>query len=273
MPSIRVNGTRLHYEETGAGTQTIVFSHGLLWNTRLFDPQIKALCDRYRCLAFDHRGQGRSDIPPSRSIEVEILYKDTVALLEAQGRGPCHFVGLALGGFVGVRIAARRPDLIRSLVLIATQAGPEPAENLSRVRTLTLIARAGGLRLIAARVMPVLFGRTFLADPRRADERRLWQERLSCNHRRIYRAVNGVLEREGVEDELPHINAPTLVLRGEEDKALSLQDTRRMCDRIHGAMFVPIPQAGHSCTIEQPSAVNTALEVFYEELTAQRLRV
>ena len=273
MSSITVNNTQLHYEERGTGSQTIVFSHGLLWSTRLFDPQVDKLCGRFRCLAYDHRGQGQSPVPPGRSISLETLYEDAVAFLEAKANGPCHFVGLSMGGFVGMRIAARRPDLLRSLVLIATQAGPEPPEHLPRYRLLNLITRSGGLRLVASQVMPILFGRTFLTDPDRQDERKLWKSRLTRNRRRVYRAVNGVLERESVVNELSRINIPTLVLRGEEDAAICLADTRQMCDQIHGCMFVPIPRAGHTCTIEQPSAINTALESFYEELIGQESRL
>ncbi len=271
MATIRINGARLYYEETGAGPETIVFSHGLLWDTRLYDPQVARLGARYRCLAYDHRGQGRSDVPETRSIDLETLYRDAVGFIEAAVDGPCHFVGLSMGGFVGMRVAARRPDLIRSLTLIATQAGPEPPEKVARYRTLNLIARLGALRLVAHQVMPILFGQTFMTDAHLKDERRLWQRRLSANRRRIYRAVNGVLDRKGVEDELERISAPTLVLRGEEDAAIKLEDTLRMRDRIHGAMFAAIPKAGHSCTVEQPEAVNAALETFLDEIRGYAL--
>ena len=62
MPQIDVNGTTLYYEDTGPGStgHTIAFSHGLLWSTALFAPQIAALRGRFRCIAWDHRGQGKS---------------------------------------------------------------------------------------------------------------------------------------------------------------------------------------------------------------------
>src|ERR1700720_3885148 len=59
MPMLRVNGTELYYEDTGGRGPAILFSHGLLWDTSLFAPQIAALKSRYRCVAYDHRGQGR----------------------------------------------------------------------------------------------------------------------------------------------------------------------------------------------------------------------
>ena len=123
MPNLDVNGTTLFYKDTGPGStgETIVFSHGLLWNTALFAPQIAALRDRYRCVAWDHRGQGKSASGPHRNcIGMELVWQDAVALIEKLGLGAVHFVGLSMGGFVAMRMAARRPDLVKTLVLLET---------------------------------------------------------------------------------------------------------------------------------------------------------
>src|SRR5882672_10453568 len=127
MPHLAVDGTSLYYEVSGAG-ETIAFSHGLLWCTELFAPQIAALRDRYRCLVWDHRGQGQSASDHRNCIGLELVWQDAVAMLERVGNGPVHFVGLSMGGFVAMRMAARRPDLVRSLILIETSADPEPIE-------------------------------------------------------------------------------------------------------------------------------------------------
>src|SRR6516162_3745736 len=62
MPTMPINGAKIYYEDTGSGPGTIVFAHGLLCNTHLFDHQVAALKDRYRCIAFDFRGQGQSEV-------------------------------------------------------------------------------------------------------------------------------------------------------------------------------------------------------------------
>jgi 3-oxoadipate enol-lactonase len=113
MPTIRTNGTDLWYEDTGGSASAILFSHGLLLSTRQFDPQVTALRDRYRCIAYDHRGQGRSALSKLRSIDMETLTADAIALIEALGLAPVHFCGHSMGGFVGMRLAARRPELVR----------------------------------------------------------------------------------------------------------------------------------------------------------------
>jgi len=81
MPEVTVNGVRLFYEETGSGPETLVFSHSYLVDSTHFAPQIEALSDRYRCIAYDHRGHGRSQAPKG-GYDMENLYADAVALIE-----------------------------------------------------------------------------------------------------------------------------------------------------------------------------------------------
>lgn len=121
MPHISVNGVTLHYEEQGSGAETVVFVHGLLMNHRMFDAQIEVLKTNYRCIAFDLRGQGQSEVTRS-GYDMDNLTTDTAALIEALQCGPCHFVGLSMGGFIGMRLAIHHPHLLRSLSLLETSA-------------------------------------------------------------------------------------------------------------------------------------------------------
>lgn len=267
MAMIEVNGTRLYVEDTGPGStgETVVFSHGLLWCTELFAPQIEALRGRYRCIAWDHRGQGKSAPDHRHCIGIELVWQDAVALLDRLAPGPVHFVGLSMGGFVGMRVASRRPELLRSLVLVETTADPEPLENVPRYRLLTNVVRLLGARAVVGRVEPIMLGRTIRADPARADDRRRFAE-IMTRRRDVWRAVNGVIDRAGVYDELARITAPTLVVVGEEDAATVPAKSERLRDAIAGAKLVRIPRAGHSSSVEEPAAVTAAIESFLASL-------
>lgn len=264
---IEVNGTSLYVEDTGPGStgETVAFSHGLLWGTELFAPQIAALRGRYRCIAWDHRGQGKSAPDHRHCIGMELVWQDAVALLEKLAPGPVHFVGLSMGGFVAMRLAARRPELVRSLVLIETSADPEPLENVPRYRLLVRVVRVLGPRAVKSRVEPIMLGRTILADPARAAERRRYAE-IMMRRRDVWRAVNGVIDRAGVYDELARIEAPTLVLAGDEDVATVPAKAERLQAAIAGAKLVRVPRAGHSSSVEEPAAVTSAIEAFLASL-------
>jgi 3-oxoadipate enol-lactonase len=94
-----VNGTAIYYEDTGGDAPPIVFSHGLLWNTELFAPQIATLKDRFRCIAYDHRGQGKSDDGNGRAIAIDTLTNDAATLIEGMGLGRVHFLRAQFGRY------------------------------------------------------------------------------------------------------------------------------------------------------------------------------
>jgi len=268
MPTITIDDTTLYYEDTGGPGEPIVFSHGLLWNTTLFAPQVAALKDRYRCISYDHRGQGQSADDRRKVIDMDLLTADAVGLIHALGLGAVHFCGLSMGGFVGMRLAARHPTLVRSLILCETSAGPEPAENAPRYKRLNLAARWLGPRVVMPAVMPILFGRTSLTDPAREAQRREWKRQLNRNRRSIWRAVNGVILRDPVERELPGIVAPTLVIVGNEDVATVPAKAQQIASLIPGATLCVLEGAGHSSTVEQPEAVNARIGRFLNGLAA-----
>jgi 3-oxoadipate enol-lactonase len=265
MPNVSVNGVRLHYEEQGRGAETIVFSHGLLWSAAMFEPQIRALAGEFRCIAWDHRGQGRSESPSERSHQIEACYHDALALLDHLGAPPCHFVGLSMGGFVGMRIAARHPELLRSLTLMATAADGEPRDNVGKYQKLNTVARLFGVGVVASKVMPIMFGSSFLTDPARGEERARWTNELRGNAKTIHRAVTGVIEREGCVDELENIQCPTLILHGDEDAAIGRTRAQATHAALRGSSFRAIERAGHTMTVENPSAVIQALRGFLAE--------
>jgi pimeloyl-ACP methyl ester carboxylesterase len=260
--TVNLRGVRLHVNDTGTSGTAVAFSHGLFWDSRLFAPQIEALAPTHRCIAWDHRGQGRSEVTES-GYDMDTLADDAIALFEHLDSGPVHLVGLSMGGFVAMRVALARPDLVKSLVLLDTSADPEPEANLPRYRLLRRLAGWFGLRPVIGRVMPILFGKTFLNDPDRAKERECYRRRLLGNHKvGILRAIDGVLSRRGVRDRLHALRVPTLVVVGCEDVATPPGKARALAGLIRGAQLVEIPGAGHTSTLEAPREVNAVITEF-----------
>ncbi len=249
---VQVDGAELEVQDSGGAGPAVVFSHGLLWSTKLYRYQTAALSKDFRCIAYDHRGQGKSEVTRA-GYDMETLTLDAAALIEKLVKGPVHFVGLSMGGFVGMRLAARRPELVRSLALIETAPDKEPLL---------------GIRPLVPAVMKIMFGGTFLADPARAALREELQAELAANDLTgMRRAVDGVLFRKPVSaEELARIRCPTAVISGEEDHAVRPERSRKLQQAIPGATFVPIPRAGHSSSLEEPEAINAALR----ELWARR---
>jgi pimeloyl-ACP methyl ester carboxylesterase len=266
MPHKTINGARIHYEVTGSGPDTIVFSHGLLMSGEMFSEQVKSLSPRFRCISYDHRGQARSEVTDT-GYDMDSLTEDAAALISELDCAPCHFAGLSMGGFVGMRLAIRHPSLLKSLVLIETTADPEPEENKGPYRRLAFIGRWLGFRLVIKPLMNIMFGQSFLGDPVKDKLREKWKKHLlGLNRIGTSRAAHGVIDRDGVYGDLNKITLPTLIIVGEEDVATPPAKSERMRNAIKGAKMRVLPRCGHSSSIEEPEAVTRAIGEFLDGL-------
>jgi 3-oxoadipate enol-lactonase len=270
MPIARVNGVELHYEEHGSGVP-IVFSHGLLWSGKMFAAQVEALSSRYRCITFDFRGQGDSPRSPTVPYSMDELAVDAAALIESLGAAPCHFVGLSMGGFVGLRLALDKPQLLRSLTLIESGAHAETQFNLAKYRAMGLFARVFGVRPLVTPVMRIMFGASFLRDPQRA-ELRAQQESLlrGLDVPGLLAALEAVNTRRPLMGELGRIKTRTLILHGEDDRAIVPARARDTAAGIAHARLHMLARAGHTSTVEEPAEVTRALAQFLDEAAEEK---
>jgi pimeloyl-ACP methyl ester carboxylesterase len=269
MPSLVANGVRLHYRDSGSGPETVVFSHSYLVSSEHFAPQIERLSARYRCIAFDHRGHGGSAVAAG-GYDMENLYADAVGVIETLGCHPCHFVGLSTGGFIGLRLAIRRPELLRSLVLMDTSADEEPADARPRYRAMLAALRWLGYWPVAGRVFRMFFSPATRRDPARREELKVWRRRMVANDRlAMYRFGHGIFARAAVADQLGTVATPTLVVVGEDDELTPPSRAQRIAERIRGAQLSVIPRAGHLTTVERPRLVTQVLEGFLADRQAE----
>ncbi|MEP0712035.1 MAG: alpha/beta hydrolase, partial [Algoriphagus sp.] len=201
MPQINVNGVDIFYIDQGIGEETIVFSHGLLWSHKMFKDQVEFLQTRFRVIAYDHRGQGQSEV--SGPFDMDTITEDAAELISALCDKPVHFAGLSMGGFVGMRLAARHPKLIKSLILMETSANAEPVSNLPRYKTLNgFVKWFGLLNPVANKVMKIMFAESWLTDPMNSDKIDYWKSEIKANKKSITGPVEGVIYRKGIENEL-----------------------------------------------------------------------
>ncbi|SFK58397.1 alpha/beta fold hydrolase [Shimia haliotis] len=260
MPYADLNGAHIHYTDTGGDGPAVVFSHGLLHHGGMFAAQVAHLEDRFRVITFDHRGQGKSGVTEG-GYDLDTLCEDAAALISHLGAGPCHFVGLSMGGMVGMRLAARRPELVRTMVLLNTSAEQEPASNLPKYKLMAFCARWLGLGSVVGGAMKSMFGETFLNDPDRSQERAYWRRSMASGNRiGVTRAVAAVFSRDSCEALLGQIDVPVGIGAGAEDVATVPEKSERIAAEITGAELVIFQGAGHSSTIETPDQVNALID-------------
>lgn len=280
--TVKVNDTGLRVEESGAGRAVVVLSPPLYANKEIFDAPMVALGRDHRCIRYDHRGHGESGLGAPDSPErlgVEGLCDDALALLDELDVEECHWVGVSLGSLVGLRLAARHPERIRSLTMIGLSTGGLTRAELRRVAILTTAVRAtrwlGPVgttvrRAIVGQLMDGLLGPTFMADPSRQADRDLWRQRFMRTV--VPEAVPMLRQLYGHAATPPEllavVDAPTLVVAGEEELAEVRADAAEAQRLIHGARSVTIPGAGHMVLIEQPDVGTAVIQAFIEEVEA-----
>lgn len=271
MPIISLNGAEIYYEDSAPEQAdfpleqrkpVLLFAHGLLWGTHLYDKQVEYFKPNYRCIAFDFRGQGKSQITKS-GYDMDSLAEDAIALLEALEIKQCHFVGLSMGGYVAQRVALKRPDLLQSLILLDTAAEAESPDKKADYKKLLKAIHWVGIKRISKKVMPIMFGETFLNDKSRKQEYKTWLEHLKRNNKKgATRATIGVIERDEVLSRLPEIRLPTLIVVGDEDKPTPYEDAQKMHFAINGSKLAVIKHSGHSTPVEQPEQLNEVINTF-----------
>lgn len=265
MPHVKINGCNLYYEEHGNpnAKETLLFAHGLLWSGKMFHKQVDHFNNRFRIITYDHRGQGQSEVTEG-GYGMDELFSDLVTLIETLKLGAVHVAGLSMGGFITMRLAARRPDLVKSLVLMETSAQHEP--NKVKYSLLVGVVKLFGVKIVTGPVMDIMFGDKFLKDKGRAEERNYWVKELQKNTKVITHAVNGVVFRKGITNELKNITCPVLVIVGDQDKATVPAKAECIHRHIPQSILKYIEGAGHTSCIEEPLAVNGYMEEFYNSL-------
>lgn len=263
MPKIKANGIELFYQDTGEGTEAIVFSHGYLMDHTMFNGQVERLKGSYRCICFEHRGHGQSEIPRD-GYSMDTFVDDAIALIEALELGPVHFVGMSTGGFVGMRIAIKRPELLRSLTLIDTSAEAEPPEALKKNTLLLNTVKTLGWWPVIGQVLPMMFHSSFLNDRTRRSEKNYWKNAVtSQNKKAMTEFGHAIFARDDVLEALKQIIMPALIIVGEFDVLTTPTRSQNMADAIDNSVLCIVEDAGHCAAIEKADVVADRMLDFY----------
>ncbi|WP_290647631.1 alpha/beta hydrolase [Aquisalimonas sp.] len=262
MPTININGNDIYYEDQGPkDAPALVLSHSLFFDHRMFVNQAKAFPPQnLRVVCYDHRDQGRSGRSAESPVSMDSLADDAVDLIDALDLSPCYFAGSSMGGFIALRLAARRPDLLRGCIVMASSA--EPEYSFDELHPLVEGIRAEGTAAYIDQLMYIMFGDDTLANPGMAEVREFWKSHMLSLEPDIARTADGVIRRQGVLDELQDCTVPLLLLPGAQDHAYPPQLSENILDVVENGEMVTIAGAGQSLALEQPAKVNSHILEF-----------
>jgi 3-oxoadipate enol-lactonase len=261
MPHAEVNGQRLFYEDSGEGETAVVFSHGYLMDHSMFDAQVEALSDGFRCIAWDERGHGQTE-----TTDDEFTYwdsaSDVIGLLDALDVDQAVLAGMSQGGFLSMRAALTAPDRVKGLVLIDTQAGTEDPAKIEGYDQLieAWVAPGGPPQEVLDVVTQIIIGPGYEDTP-------AWHDKWRGVGEKQMRQIYGTLtSRDEIWDRLEEIGHKTLVVHGDADAAIELEIGQRLADGLPNAEIAVIPGAGHAANMTHPEPVNTEVRRFLESL-------
>jgi 3-oxoadipate enol-lactonase/4-carboxymuconolactone decarboxylase len=240
----------LYHEVTGpADGPPVVLSGSLGSDVRMWDPQVETLAAAgFRVIRYDHRGHGRSPAPTGPYTLAE-LASDAVALLDQLGLARVSWVGLSLGGMVGMWLAEHEPARLDRLVLCCTSSELGPA-SMWQERAST--ARTQGMAVLADAAVGRWVTPAFAESH---PETVTWlREMVTSISPEGYASCCTAIERMSIVDDLPTVTAPTLVIAGAEDQATPPEHGRRIADAVPGARLAVVPGAAHLGNVEQPAA-------------------
>jgi pimeloyl-ACP methyl ester carboxylesterase len=233
--TVDVDGRSVAYRSLGTG-EPVVLVHGLSGSWRWWEPSARRLADAFRVLLPDLPGHG--GLPSLRAPALAGAPEWLAAWLHAVGAGPVHLVGHSLGGFVCARLAVRRPELVRRLVLVSPAGVPERS----------LLGSVGPLVGSIASMTPAFF-------------RRLVTDAARAGPFTLARAARDLLD-DDLRDELPHVHAPTLVVWGGRDPLVPVRHARTFCSLLPDSRLLVLRDAWHVPMVEQAEPFSRAVAVF-----------
>lgn len=254
MPTIGVNGTTLYYRDNNAvKLPSLLCLHSLFLDGSMFDELARLAEGQYRVLRPDFRGQGRSTPATTEVIDMDTLADDIEAFIEALELKQVDAVVQSMGGDVILRLAARRPELFRTLVLLGTSARGEPPEQLAFVEGfLHAAAETGFVGEHLETLLVIMFGETTRSDPAKADMIDYWRDRMRALPLALWPAMRGVVYRSSVVGSLPLIPTPSLVISGADDKVRPGEWADEMAHGLPNVKHIRLPRVGHSVILEAP---------------------
>ena len=252
MATAKVGDINIYYEVHGEGEPLVLIS-GYRANSAGWFLHTPTFSKEYRVVIFDNRGTGRSD-KPDIPYTMDMMADDVVGLLDTIGIDAAHICGVSMGGFIAQNLVLRHPQRVISLVLACTHCGGAHriAADAGVVERVFDLERAQ--KLTPEENLRVMF--PFMCSQQFIDNNPDIIDHLAAKNAEYPTPLHGsIRQREAMAshdtyDRLPQLNAPTLVISGDADTIIPVENSKLLTDRIPDTELVILENMGHLFTLE-----------------------
>lgn len=267
MPTVQTNDIETYYELRGDGPP-IVFIHGMIMSTTMWEPQIDALSDTYTTIAYDVRGHGYTGGSDKKPYSIDLFAADLDALLDALNVDRTVICGISMGGAIAQAFAAAHPEKVAGLVLADTfPSGPLPLTGrlaMANIRFLSRLDRLVNYKTlnrwqlwVGNRLLPGISGDEVTVQ-------RLVDDAPTIPHEEFVKIADAVARFQKVDLDLSPVTAPTLILHGEHLPTANEETTERLANQLSNtdATVRVVPNSGHASNLDDPEFFTAALREF-----------
>lgn len=264
---VLIDGRRIAYDEVRPPHPkgTVLLLAGADSNRLTWYKQLDIFGRTFRTIAIDCRDTGDSD-PVSEPYTIADLADDAAFVLAALGVQRAHVVGISLGGYVGLQMVLRHPEQVEKLVLVSTSAtyippSPEMMAQMGQLQQDQHLEVGERMQRVLALVAAPGY---FANHPQDLDRIAEWALYRPQSQESAVRQMRAAMTYD-VSGQLDHIKVPTLVVHGELDPRVALENGRFLAEHIKGARFILYPNTGHLVIIERAEEFNRDVLAFLEE--------
>jgi pimeloyl-ACP methyl ester carboxylesterase len=267
MPTIQTNGIALHYRESGnRDNPTIVFAPSLLWGGDSFNELLAEVAKDFHLVTVDIHGHGLSGYRDAMTLDE--MTEDFHFLLGELNLAKSVWLGCSIGGMIGMRLALAHPDVLDSLILMATTSRPDPSQIKAATLHLWKMFRDGHRDDIADSAIKLFFAaRTYKARPELIAKYRA--ELVGTKDARgMFAAALAAFNRSDISSEIHKIKTRTLVIAGREDLAATPAQADFMAAQMPDARLEIIDDTSHLVGIEKPFEIAKLVRDFLGKTAA-----
>lgn len=245
MPKVKVGDINIYYEIHGEGEPLVIIpgaTGGVDWEFRI----IPVFSQEYKVVAFDNRGAGQSDAPDV-PYTTEMMADDLAGLLDAIGINSAHIWGSSMGGMIAQQFALLYPKRVISLILACTGFGGPHSIITTDPEIIAALQHPKELPLKESimQTLRLIMSQEFIdKNPELIQKLMAKMMEHPAPPQGQMRQTQAIMSHETYE-RLPEIKAPTIVIHGEVDRTLPVENARILASRIPNAELVIMEKMGH----------------------------